>query len=403
MNELQLGKFRWIEVALRIGAFGVLLLPLSACQLPPGKKTTVSDKNDWNVVRARVKLQLAEKQMAGAAYADAVRTFNEAIALDPAGAAAYAGLAEAHLELGNLASAQEALDAARRRACSSPALFYMQGLVDEQQDRNESALENYAAARVRHPKNVDYVVAEAETLVELNRAGEALELLRASRDGVDDVSTVELVMARVSALLGNSEQAVRHYRAALAGRSDHPAAREELALLLAKLNRCDEALPLLTRTLERQTPSAGPVVRAAAQCRLETGDAGGAAAVLNPYVRENPADAAAQLLRAQIALALEDGMTAAVALDAAARHGGSAQEIEILRVVLDLRRGDLDRAESRLVSLHDRAAGDPEVLCLMGELHLARQRPAEARRCFEQVLAANPKNSWAAQRLRESG
>lgn len=390
-----------VKNLIKVMSFALLSLALPACQQGGLKTGPLRDRGDWNVVRSKVKLQVAEKQMTGGAYVDATRTLNEAITLDPMSTSAYASLAEAHLELGNLASAQEVLDAARRQNLTSAALTYMQGVVDEQKENGKSAHENYAAARKLDSKNVDYVVAEAEALVEQDRAREALELLRSVRGKIDNESTIELLAARISALVGEEEQAVRHYRAAIAGRSGNTAIREELALLLVRMKRCQEALPLLNEAVERNPDSFGAVFRALSKCLMDSGDPEGAIAALTPYLKGNPTDGAAQILLAQAALAVDDLPTAGTALDAAARYAGRKSDVELLRAVLDMKRGDFDRAESRLAAIGD--GGDPEVLCLIGEMRLSQDRTPEARTYFERALVVDPQNDWAKRRMRETG
>ena len=380
-----------------------LALVLPACQLPSPKTGPLRDRGDWGTIRAQVKLQLADKQMTGGAFADATRTLNEAIALDPTLPRAFARLAEANLELGNLASAQEALDVARKQNLSSAELTYMQGVVDEQQEHTDSAYKNYAAARKLDAKNVDYVVAEAETLVEQDRPREALALLQSVRGKVDDESTIELLAARVATLVGDDEQALRHYRAALSGKSESDAVREELGLLLARMKRCNEALPLLNEAIERNPETFGAVFRALAQCLLNSADPEGAIAALGGYIKSHPTDGAAQLLFAQAAIAAHDLLSASAALDAASRHGSRQGEVGLLRAVIDFKRGDFDRAESRLAALGDLVDEDPDVLCLIGEVRLSQQRSAEARTYFERALRADPKSSWAQRRIRDSG
>ena len=389
----------------RIFRSGIALfaLVLPACQLPAPKTGPLRDRGDWSVVRSKVKLQLAEKQMTGGAYADAVRTLDEAIRMDPTNPAAYASMAEAHLELGNLASAQEVLNAAKGQKLSSAELSYMQGVVDEHKENTTSAHQTYAEARKRDTKNVDYVVAEAEALVEQDRAREALELLKSVRGKVDDEATINLLAARIATLIGEEEQAVRHYRAALAGKSGNPAVREELALLLVRMKRCNEALPLLNEAVERNPTAYGVVFRALAKCLMDSGDPVGAVAALQKHLKANPTDGAGQLLLAQAALAADELLTASTALDAASRHAGREDDVEMLRAVLDMKRGDFDRADSRLAVLGHAAESDPEVLCLIGEVRLSQDRTTEARVYFERALAVDPKNDWALRRVRDAG
>jgi len=396
---------RIIPRSLAGGFTGIVLatvaLVLPGCQLP--KTGPLRDRPDWGAVRSQVKLQLADKQMTGGAFADATRTLKEAIALDPAQPRAYARLAEAQMELGNLASAQETLNLARTQNLSSAELAYMQGVVDEQQEQTESAHQNYAAARKLDAKNVDYVVAEAEALVEQERPREALTLLESVRGKVDDEATIELLAGRIAVLVGDDEKALRHYRAALAHNATNNVVREELGLLLARLKRCNEALPFLNESVERNPEAFGEVYRALAQCLLDNNDPQGVVAGLRGYLKKHPTDGAAHLLYAQAAIATNDLLAAEVALDAASRHHTHRGTVELLRAVIDFKRGDMERAEARLASMGDLGGDDPEILCLIGEMRLSQERTAEARTYFERALRVDPQNSWAKRRMRDTG
>lgn len=170
----------------------------------------------WDHVRGRVKFRLARQQYHAGQFAEAVKTISESLVEDPSQTDAYVLLAESNLELGKPASAEAALQRAVAAGLQSADLTYMQGVVHELRGQKEEALTAYRRARQSDPREVDFLVAEAECLVVLNRPKEALQLLDANLDVLDDDGSVAALAAHVAALLGDSDAAIKRYRQALA-------------------------------------------------------------------------------------------------------------------------------------------------------------------------------------------
>jgi len=89
---------------------------------------------------------------------------------------------------------------------------------------------------------------------------------------------------------GRPEEALVHYRAALALAPDEPEAHGACGLMLLELNRAEEAAPLLRRAADLD-PS-NPVARASlAECLARTGDVAGAIRMVEALAAEAPGQA----------------------------------------------------------------------------------------------------------------
>lgn len=408
-------------------AVGVTLFT-TACNMPNHRDAKVQAQQRWAHVRGRVRYRLAQQQYEAAQLQDAVKTVTESIALDPNQADAYVLLARTYLELGKLASAQRALEVARRLELTSPDLCYMQGVILEQRNQFESATTMYARARTMNPANVDYLVAQAECLVALDRPGEALRLLDDNIDRLDDEGTVAALAAHVAVLLGDVDGASDRYRRALSAQSaaripyqnprgfneagewlepvghDVALIAEELGRLLVGARRYDEALsvlsPLVMEGTEGQRDGGtnggrGAVRRAVATCHLALGDPASAKAVVTEYAYAHPDDALAQLLLAKAAIATGDVLTALRAVDLVQQHAPNHPELWMVRAAVQWKRGRQAAAAADLYDVIQNNPNDVEAHCLLAEvLHAQQQLPA-SRTYFQRALKIDPGCAWA--------
>lgn len=378
---------------------------LASCATTTHEEAKIQAEQRWNQVRGRVRHQLARQQCEGGLFEEAVGTLTEALALDPAQPDAYVMLAQANLELGRHASAERALDMARQAGLVSPDLIYMQGVILEQREDLEAALEFYGKARALDPSNVDYLVAEAECLVARGRAPEALALLDNHARRLEDRGTSSTLAAHIAVLLGDVDGAAAWFREVAAPVGEVALAAEELGLLLARAGRHEEALALLEPLLDqdRGPQVGGAARRALATCYLVRGDPTAAKRVLAEYVTGHPADAPAQLLLAKAAIAAGDLLTALVAIDAAERHAPNRPEVKFVRAVVQWRRGDLVGAAAALRSVLTLTPDDVDAHCLMAEVLAAQHEKEAARRHFSRALEIDPQSAWAAAGLESPG
>ena len=359
----------------------------SACNAAKPHVEQVRAEQHWNQVRGQVKYQLAEQQYEGGLFDEAVRAVSESLALDPTQADAYVLLARSYLELGKPASAQQALDAARRAGLASADLLYTEGVVAEQRGQFDTALKHYEHAQSLDPTNVDYLVAQAECLVAMDRPSEALALLDKHAGRVNEDATVTALVAHISQLLGRPEDAANHYRQAIAPDTRDTLITEELGLLLSRSGRHYDALRVLEPLLEDPAgvPVTGGVRRALANCYLATGQADSAVEVLGEYTRANPQDTLAQLLLAKAAITVGDLWTALRAINAAEKREPNHPEVKLVRAVVQWQRGQLTAAAVSLREVLVLAPNDADAHRLMANLLLAQDKSELARTHFQRA------------------
>lgn len=394
-SRRSVSRCRYLIATLAVAPF------LGGCATMQGNRR-VDKEQRWDSVRGRVQYQLADKQFAGGRFEEAERTAIEALALDPGHAPTYILLARAQLEQGRLAAAEQTVTLCAEAGLSTPSLRYTQGVILEQRGNAEDALGHYAAAVEADPRNEDFLIAWAETLVTLSREKEALAGLDAAMDKVNDRAAVGALAAQIALLTGDRDGALARYRQAGISPGDEIDLAGEFGLLLARARRCSEAQPYLERTITaaEEDAAAGSARRALAKCFLESDQPARGRALLADYARRNPSDTGAQLLLAKSALATNDILTALEAVSAAERHEGRRPEVRFVRAVVLWKRGEYAGAERVLRELTTEVPNDVDVHCLLGEVLLKLGETEAAREEFREALRLNADATWAAQALR---
>jgi len=369
---------------------------LSGCHSPSHQEAKQQAEQRWSQVRAGVKFQLARQQYDNGLFDDVVHTVTESIALDSTRPEAYVLLAQSNLELSKPASAEQAIEAARRSGLDSADLHYMRGVLLEQRNDLTAAVAEYAQARMMNGDNVDYFVAQAECLVVLDRPEEALVLLDENMHRFDANATIAVLAGRVAALLGDWDGATKRLGQAAVILSDSPIVAEELGLLLVSADRCEEAVAMLRPLIEAAGESESAAVRRGiATCYLTLGDSTSAKAVLIDYARLHPEDGPAQLLLAKAALETNDLLTAARAADLAEQLAPGRGDTALVRAAVQWRRTAYAAAADGLYALLEKEPANVEAYCLLAEVLRAQGQDDSAKDCFERALRINPSCIWA--------
>lgn len=376
-----------------------------ACHRPNHADAKVEAQQRWSEARGRVKAQLARQQYDRGQFADVAKTLDEAIALDPTDADAYALLGKANLELAKPATAEQAVLAAWQAGLDTPDLHYLAGVILEQRDQLESALSQYEKARAMDDANADYFIAQVECMVALGRASESLKIVDDNADRFDNQASVAILGARIAAMIGDTDDAIRRYQHPSVVLTESPLAAQELGLLLAHAGRCAEAVRTLRPLVDDSADPAadtGAIRRGLATCYLMLDEPALARAVLADYAREHPDDVASQVLLARSAIPAGDFLTALRAIDLARQRTPNDHDIGLLLATTHWRRGDARSAESVLNDLLADNPYDVDAWCLLGEVLQSSDRAEEAREAFERALAIEPDSSWASQAKRSA-
>ena len=393
-----------MRMALGIAGVGIALW-IPACRTTPHEIDKQQAERRWNEVRSRVKYQLADQQFSRGLFEDAAANVTEALALDPTRPESFAMLTKCHLEMNKPASAQQAIDMARQLDLESAELHYMQGVLFEQRDRTDEAIEKYAKAQSLDPTKIDYLIALVENLVVQGHIEKARRVIQQEAARVDDDGSIAVLSAYIALLTDQVEEAAAHLRSAMAYGTKSDLVQLELGRILVRMHRYREALPLLQPLLARfdETERDGVLRRAAAACYMNEDEPGEAKQVLLNYARRHPNDAGAQLLLAKAALAQGDTMTALAAVTRAEKTAAHHPEVRFMRAVLHWKRGESDAAATLLGAIIDESPNDVDALCLLAEVRLLQDLPESARDQFERALRIDPTCAWAEAALRTIG
>ena len=175
----------------RTGCFLALacsIWAMAGCSNTTHQQQKAQARKNWNQVRAKLKHQLASQQFQAGHVESAITTTHESLGLDPENTEAHVLLMLALLEKGELAAAQRALQMVAELNLDSPDLAYTTGIIAERAGQLEEAVVAYGHAAELDPGGIEFVIAQAECLVALDRPGEAQQLVadnleRFDRDG----------------------------------------------------------------------------------------------------------------------------------------------------------------------------------------------------------------------------
>lgn len=385
--------------------FAVTLLVAAGCANMTHQERRDQAQRHWEQVRAEVKLQLATQQFEGAEIDAAITTVREALGLNPMATESYLLLARALLEKGDLGEAGRVLVAAEELGLESADLTYTRGVVAERSRDLEQALAFYRRARQQDPSQIDYLVAEAECLVAVERPEEARELVRACMDEFDRDGTLDTLAAEISLVLGDREAAAAAFRRALPLVGDDRLVAEEYGLLLAGMGRFAEAVavlqPLVDAAGQAGDEIPGAVVRGLAQSYLESGHTELPGELLSGWLRRHPHDAAAWFLQARAAMASDDEVLARRCTAAVQRLAPGRAQTYLLCGYVRWRQGDPADALKLLERSLVLEPNDVLLHCLIGQVLVEANEIERARRHWRRALQIDPDARWARGGLKE--
>ncbi|HEV3192103.1 MAG TPA: tetratricopeptide repeat protein, partial [Polyangiaceae bacterium] len=184
-------------------------------------------------------------------YAEALARFDTAMQLDPTSPQAIANDAEAKLSLERLADAKQQLVSSRDRYPKSISILLVLGKVEHHLGNNEAAEADLRAAiSIVDPHRADAVlpyVALSELMSARGRLSDARATLEEARKKLTPSSTLERALGEVSELLGDSDGAMAHFKAAVERDPRDLKAHFRLAVALRKARRLDAASAELDR------------------------------------------------------------------------------------------------------------------------------------------------------------
>lgn len=371
-----------------------LVVCCTGCQTTGRPRAKDTAEKPWDAVRARVKLQLAEKHLQGGLFEDAARDALEATALHPVAPEPYVILARARLGLGDVGGAEVALASARTAGADSPMITYTEGITLEQRGRIDDALERYTAARLADPRQIDFWVACAECLAALDREDEALALIRSDATIADHDSMRVLAARLESATSADPGPQVEQIGPAM---REHPVVAEHFARQLVREHRFDEAIAMVdgqTATTAGDKAAPGAVVRTLTKAELGRGDSAAALAAISDYARKTPDDLPAQRLYAMSLMASGDAF-GALAVLGRLQAANEPPDVTMLRATALWKCNRGNEARALLEPFVVANPSDSAARCLLAEILIDLSEPSAAEAQLGAVGAAAPAADWS--------
>ncbi len=381
-------------------AFALLVLP--ACSKLPidDLRTSKEQATDrWSQVRARLKYQLAEESFNAGRLDDAQVQLDEAIGLDRQAAQPYVLLSRVLLERGQTAAAAMALEQAVTSGGATAETDYLNGVIAQHYGKFQPALEYYRQASEREPANAHYVVATAETLVALNRAAEALALVREHWADFEQNAALRELAGGIYIMLGRYEEAADAYRQARTLSPEDGTLATQLGLALSLAGHAEEARDVLGSVVaDAQGENRPLVLLLLGRCQLDLGNANEAKAVLRQATAAAPKQAVAWHWLARASVASGDLLTARQASMQATTCEPDNIEYRLWLGYVCYRQKDLASAASAFDSALDHAPDDRVALYFLGRCREEMGDREAANRCYQHLERISPGRSLLAEK-----
>ncbi len=354
-------------------------------------------KEQWESMRAGVKIQLAENHLNAGRMEEASKAIDEAIAMDPDCVKAYMLATRIEIERGELSRARDSVHTAMSYAYDDPEVRYRAGMVAERYDDLQGALEHYATASEAAPFVAEYVLARVEMLAALARDIDAIELLESRMSDFDGNAPMRALAAYVCRRLGLRGPAVDYGREALRLCPEDRSMKAELADTLVWAEEFDEAIRVL-ESLLNDTPSepdAADPSEASLRVRLATAYLGkgrhkDATACLRPLIASDPANATAICLYARAAFESGDYRDAAKSIVSLHDNGRVTPESLMLLMLTQQQQGDNAAALTTVRKLIRIEGETATGYCLLGRALEQVGKKSEAREAYLAALRIDP-------------
>jgi putative PEP-CTERM system TPR-repeat lipoprotein len=343
---------------------------------------------------------------------DADRLLRDAVRLDPDSWRAHLGLARLLILERKLPEARQQLDEARRIAPNESGLTRISGELLRAEGDTQGAIDAFTKVLDARP-SVPALAGRIEALISEDKLSEAQRDLRQARK-ISRHSQIgflaALVLAREERLV-EADQALTNASSAF---ERMPIAYYLAGVVKYRRGLFETAENNLAKFQAKQPHASGPA-RLRAEIALRRKDAAAAIKLLEPIVKENPADRAAvtDLARAYLANGNPDQVLklfhdvsapppetvphpdAAPLLMIYGDALGDLVEIEkvlmpktpgVAVVAAALRQGNLDKAATVAEALAGSRASDPAIQNSLGSVRLAQKRLPDAEASFRRAL-----------------
>ena len=381
-----------------------LLVPLvvAGCNALDHSTQVEQSKKQWSHVRARVKLQLAQRSFQNAALDDALNACAEVVGLAPDMPEAHRLMSRIQLERGEVAKAQGSLMLAEAIAPDDPETAYLHGLIAERRGKLDEASEFYHSAYQARPDELDYLLTYVECLIAADQCAEALAAIQPRRADFERHASVHALTGQTFSLLGRKNEAAGCYQLAVHLAPEDPVLREEAGLALLAADRIEQAHALFDTDPAESNAAISPGLTALLADSLlrKSRRPDQATRLLEHAVKTHHNDPTLWLLLAEACMQTDRIDRAGEAIDQAARLAPDRAEVWLLKAYHALATGHTTEAVRAARQLVRQNPDDIEARSLLAKtLEIDPQTAPQAATHYQHILSIAPDNAWAARRL----
>lgn len=258
-----------------------------------------------------------------------------------------------------------------------------------------------AAAVQNRAQQAQLALTEGRAYLSKNEPGQALSALRRAVNAAPESAEPLLLMAKAHRMAGNEGAAILALKQAKLLVGNDPAIQRELADLYLQDGHTADALNALVQLRDSGSLPDADVLRLA-RIQAREGQIDAAFKTLEGILRDNPDDAEAKSVEAEVLLLKGDELLAANLMDRLLQQDPGLTSARLLRARYFLNSGFPEMAEADLGAVQEPESVRADVVTLRARVLMVLGRPAEAEVALKKLVEAEPQNAEALAWLAEA-
>ncbi len=376
------------------GLAGILVSGCGANSISPTQKATANKQ--WNDARAGVLASLAVDQYKTGNLDKCQEALDEALGLEPENAALHVLAAKLAIEQGKLELAQSHLTLAGKFDARNAEIDYLSGVILQRWQLVDKARDAYAAAVVKNPLELSYLLAEAEMMVALNQPSQALALLQSKEATFEHSGAIRDEIGQLLMEHKRYPEAVEALRQASMLANDDPTIREHLAFALLADHQYTEAGDRLARlTKEAGYEKRADLFAALAECEGQANQLSLARKDFETATQCNPVCGGYWLGLAKVAVQQKELVAAELAVHKALSVDPDSGESQCLLGYIKLQQNQLIASLAAFQAAAELDPTDSTSVSLQGYVLARMGKAADAKPLYAKALKINPNDELA--------
>jgi Flp pilus assembly protein TadD len=347
-------------------------------------------------MRAATTYDLAQQAFFAGELEKSLRHLDDSIALSDGVAKSHVLRGRVLMEMGDLAGAIRSLEHAESLNPSNVDAQYFLALTHERASDKPRALARFMRAAELDPANPQYLVAAAETLVDLGRVAEARTLLESHLDSLGHAPGVVQTLGHVALIEGDAERATELFGEGRLLAPGDQGIIEDLARAQMLVGDFAQAEYNLATLLEKPgAASRRDLKHMRAQCLLKVGRPVEARAILLALTNDaaGQSDLRAWIELGNVAFELRDMNRVRQASQRVQALAPDRSEGHLLRALWQRHRGDLPAALQSANLAVERRGAEISPLLLRGLIQREMGDLSGARASFRLAQTDQPENA----------